>query len=181
MSIKASVFIATSLDGFIARKDGALDWLPGSDGNSDGEDFGYREFMASVDTLVIGRNTYDLVLSFGAWPYAGKQVIVLSSRYPAEFQSLAENVEGTSLAPHALVKLLDARGARNLYVDGGKTIQAFLRAGLIDEMIIARIPVLLGDGISLFGGLKQDVPLGHRSTRAYQNGIVQSRYEVVRH
>src|SRR5512135_1838202 len=99
MGIKCSVFIATSLDGYIARKNGDLDWLPGSDGAAGGEDHGYKEFFAAVDTLVIGRNTYELVLTFGEWPYWGKKVMVLSSGFPKIPQRLAEGVEGTSLPP----------------------------------------------------------------------------------
>ncbi|HLY96979.1 MAG TPA: dihydrofolate reductase family protein [Sideroxyarcus sp.] len=178
MTIKCSVFIATSLDGFIARKDGELDWLPGSDGSTGGEDLGYEQFIATVDTLVMGRNTYELVLSFGAWPYPDKRVVVLSARYSGELRPLAEGVEGTSLSPPELVDRLARRGARHLYVDGGKTIQSFLKAGLIDEMTITRVPVLIGDGIPLFGSLEGDIRLLHRSTRAYESGMVQSRYEV---
>jgi len=177
--MKASVYIATSLDGFIARKNGELDWLPGSDGQDGGEDYGYHEFMNTVDRLVMGRNTYEMVLSFGQWPYRKKRVVVLSRRpvqIPAE---LAEMVESSSASPAQLFKELHESGAKHLYVDGGKTIQGFLNAGLIDEMIITRIPILIGSGIPLFGPLTRDQRLLHLETRSFDNGFVQSRYQLV--
>lgn len=179
MTLKCSVFIATSLDGFIARTDGALDWLPQDGAADDGEDYGYNAFIASVDTLVIGRKTYELVLTFGEWPYPGKRVVVLSSHYPVTSQPLADGVEGTSCPPRELVQRLAAEGARHAYVDGGKTIQSFLNAGLIHEITITRVPVLLGAGIPLFGPLERDIALRHLATRSYANGLVQSRYSVV--
>lgn len=181
MIIKCSVFIATSLDGFIARKDGGLDWLPQPNEAEGGEDYGYKEFMASVDTLVMGRKTYELVLTFKEWPYPDKKVVVLSSRYPTTPTRLADGVEGVLCSPRELVEQLSARGARHLYVDGGKTIQGFLNAGLIHEMTITRVPVLLGDGIPLFGRLASDIRLQHVATKAYANGLVQSRYGVTNH
>ena len=180
MGIKYSVFIAASLDGFIARKDGSLDWLPGSDGQTSDEDTGYDDFYASVDTLVMGRNTYELVQTFGEWPYADKTVLVLSHRYPEQMKRIAEGVWGLSALPANLVSELQRLGAKHVYVDGGKTIHGLLRAGLIDEMTITRVPVLLGEGISLFGDLEGDIRLLHLSTRTFDNGMVQSRYEVIR-
>lgn len=178
MTIKCSVFIATSLDGFIARADGGLDWLPQVGEAEGSEDYGYREFIASVDTLVMGRKTYELALTFKEWPYSGKKVVVLSSRYPATPTRLAEGIDGVSCSPRELVERLSNRGARHLYVDGGKTIQGFLNTGLIHEMTITRVPVLLGDGIPLFGRLERDIRLQHVATKAYANGLVQSRYLV---
>lgn len=179
MSIKFSVFIATSLDGYIARKNGALDWLPGSDGASV-EDTGYPEFFASVDTLVMGRNTYELVLTFGEWPYQGRRVFVLSSRYSKKPQPLVNGAVGTSVSPVELAMQLEQFGAKHVYVDGGKTIQGFLRAGLIDEITITRVPVLLGEGIPLCGAQEQDIKLLHQSTRTFASGMVQSKYKVLR-
>lgn len=178
MAIRCSVFIATSLDGFIARKNGDLDWLPGSDG-AGGEDHGYEEFFASIDTLVMGRNTYELVLTFGDWPYRGKKVVVLSSRFPGIPARLAEGIEGTSASPAELVRQLEASGSAHVYVDGGKTVQSFLQADLIQDMTITRVPVLIGDGIPLFGALDRDIRLRHESTRSFESGLVQSRYKVV--
>ena len=178
MSIKASVFIATSLDGFIARANGDLDWLTGAESASTGQDYGSREFMDTVDTIVVGRNTFELVSTFDTWPYGGKRVVVLSSGPDEIPPRLVDDVEWLSLPPRRLVERLAARGARHLYVDGGKTIQGFLNAGLIDELTITRIPILIGTGVPLFGPLDHDVSLTHIDTRHFENGFVQSKYRV---
>lgn len=172
--MKASVFIGTSVDGFIARTNGGLDWLP-SDG---GEAHGYDEFIAMVDALVIGRKTFETVLAFDAWPYGEKPVFVLSTRTlaPAPPGAVVEPMSGE---PSEIVSQLDARGFRHIYVDGGITIQRFLRAGLIQRLIITRVPVLIGEGIPLFGPLPRDISLKHVATRQYASGLVQSEYEVV--
>jgi len=171
--VKASVFIGTSLDGFIAREDGGLDWLP-EDG---GEEHGYEAFMATVDALVIGRNTYETVLAFDAWPYGEKLVFVLSTRplAPAPHGAVVERMSGP---PADIVSQLAARGIRHAYVDGGITIQRFLEAGLIQRLIITRVPVLIGAGIPLFGSLQRDIALTHVATRQYATGLVQSEYVV---
>jgi dihydrofolate reductase len=171
--LKFSVFIATSLDGFIAREDGDLDWLPAG-GPGDAEDYGYAAFMASIDTLLMGRATYDKVLSFGEWPFGGKRVVVLTHR-PIEPRAGVESIAGT---PAEVAARLGATGARHVYVDGGRTIQAFLRAGLVQRLVLTRVPVLLGRGLPLFGPLERDVRLTHVSTRAYPSGLVQSEYAV---
>ncbi len=172
--MKASVFIATSLEGFIARADGALDWLPADDV----EPHGYDEFIATVDAIVMGRKTFETVLTFGAWPYGTKPVVVLS-RTPSALRApdgaVCEMMAGT---PSEVVARLGARGFKHLYVDGGVTIQGFLAAGLIQRMIITRIPVLLGSGIPLFGPLSQDVRLEHVATRSFPSGLVQSEYLI---
>ncbi len=171
--MKASVFIGTSLDGFIARENGALDFLP----PGGGEPHGYDEFMASVDALVIGRNTYEIVLAFNTWPYGEKPVFVLSTRpiAPAPTGAVVEHMSG---APAEIVSQLAARGIQHIYVDGGITIQGFLRAGLIQRLIITRVPVLIGAGIPLFGVLQHDIALRHVGTQQYQSGLVQSEYVV---
>jgi len=178
VSVTCSVFVATSLDGFIARKNGDLDWLPGSDGEAGGEDYGFNEFFASVDTLVMGRKTYELAMTFKERPYQGKNVVVLSSGYPKKPKSLNECVKGTSSSPTELIQILASSGSEHVYVDGGRTIQGFLQSGLIQDMTITRIPVLIGEGIPLFGPLAHDIKLQHVSTRSYESGFVQSRYKV---
>jgi dihydrofolate reductase len=171
--MNASVFIATSLDGFIARANGALDWLP-PDG---GEPHGYDEFMAAVDALVIGRKTFETVLTFATWPYGEKPVFVLSTRAlaPTPLGAVVERMSGD---PADIMSQLSTRGIRHVYVDGGITIQRFLQAGLIQRLIITRIPVLLGAGIPLFGTLQRDIVLRHVGTRQYASGLVQSEYVV---
>jgi dihydrofolate reductase len=178
LSIKASVFIATSLDGFIARANGELDWLTGAQGTSTEQDYGYQEFMDTVDTIVLGRNTFELVLTFDTWPYSGKKVVVLSSKPNAILPHLVDKIEWLSLPPQHLAERLAAQGATHLYVDGGKTIQGFLNAGLIDELTITRVPILIGTGVPLFGPLAHDVRLAHIATRQYESGFVQSEYRV---
>ena len=170
----ASVFIGTSVDGFIARSNGDLDFLP----PGGGEPHGYNEFMESVDALVIGRNTFEKVLTFDAWPYGNKRVVVLSSR-PLDLSVVSGGVvEQMGGSPAEIVSRLVASGASSLYIDGGITIQRFLRAGLIQRLIITRVPVLIGDGIPLFGMLPKDVRLRHVATRHYQSGLVQSEYQI---
>jgi len=171
--VKASVFVGTSVDGFIARPDGAFDFLP-ADG---GEPHGFDEFMASVDALVMGRNTFDTVLRVDAWPYGDKPVFVLSHRPLGSLPAgvVAERMSGE---PAEIVSRLAERGIGHIYVDGGLTIQEFLRAGLIQRLIVTRVPVLIGTGIPLFGAVPRDIVLRHVSTRSLASGLVQSEYEV---
>ena len=172
--MKASVFIGTSVDGFIARQDGGLDWLP----EGGGEPHGYPEFMATVDALVLGRKSYETVLAFTPWPYGAKPVFVLS-RTLAELKPPEGAVcELMSGSPTEIVQRLEQRGINHLYIDGGVTIQGFLEAGLIQRLIVTRVPVLLGSGIPLFGPLTHDIRLQHVSTRSYPSGLVQSEYSI---
>jgi len=168
-----SVFVGASVDGFIARANGDLDWLP-ADG---GEPHGYDEFIASVDAIVIGRKTFETVLAFPTWPYAGKRVVVLSSR-PLDLSAAKGAVEQMGGPPAEIVSRLAASGAHHLYVDGGITIQRFLQAGLVDRLVITRVPVLIGDGIPLFGFLPRDIRLRHVATQHYPSGLVKSEYEI---
>lgn len=173
--MSASVFIGTSVDGFIARRNGALDFLP----EGGGEPHGYNEFIASVDAIVMGRKTFETVLAFDPWPYGEKRVVVLSSR-PVDLSAVRGGaVEQMGGPPAEIVSQLAARGVRHLYIDGGVTIQRFLRAGVIERLIITRVPVLIGDGIPLFGDLPHDIRLRHVAIRHYPSGLVQSEYQVV--
>jgi dihydrofolate reductase len=171
---RASAFIATSLDGFIARPGGEIDWLPA--GEDDGEDYGYARFMSSVDALVMGRASFDKVLSFDAWPYGDTPVIVLTRRHLEVPPGLAATVTASADPPERLATDLPARGIHHVYADGGITIGRFIRACLLDEIVITRIPVLIGEGIPLFGTVTGDVPLEHLTTTAYPSGLVQSTY-----
>jgi dihydrofolate reductase len=173
--MRASVFIGTSVDGFIARPDDTLDFLP----PGGGEPHGYAEFFSSVDVLLIGRKTFEVVLAYPEWPYGNKRVVVLSSR-PLDFSTVRGGiVERMSGSPAEVVSKLAASGAQHVYVDGGVTIQQFLRAGLIQRLIITRVPVLIGQGIPLFGTLPHDIRLRHIATRHYPSGLVQTEYEVL--
>jgi dihydrofolate reductase len=172
--VTVSVFVGTSVDGFIARPNGDLDFLP----EGGGEPHGYTEFMASVDALVIGRKTFEKVLTFETWPYGDKRVVVLSSR-PVDLSAVRGGVVEQMAGPPAdIVSQLAAGGAHHLYVDGGITIQGFLRAGLVQRLIITRVPVLIGEGVPLFGALPRDIRLHHVTTRHYPSGLVQSEYHV---
>jgi len=169
-----SVFVGTSVDGFIARRNGDFDFLP-ADG---GEPHGYDEFMATVDALVIGRNTFEKVLTFPIWPYGKKRVVILSSR-PVDLSAVRGGVvEQMSGEPAEIVAKLASTGADHLYVDGGITIQRFLRAGLVHRLTVTQVPVLVGDGVPLFGPLLRDVRLKHIATHQYPSGLVKSEYAV---
>jgi dihydrofolate reductase len=172
--MQASVFVGTSVDGYIARTDGALDFLP-PDG---GEPHGYDEFIASVDALIIGRKTYEVVLAFDTWPYGAKPVFVLSTKElrPPPAGAVVERMAGS---PEAIVSSLTRRGFRHAYVDGGATIQSFLQAGLIQRLTITRVPVIIGSGVALFGPTTRDVQLKHVKTQQYASGLVKSEYEVL--
>lgn len=172
--MKASVFVGTSLDGFIARSDGSFDFLP-ADG---GEPHGYEEFFASVDAVLMGRNTYEVVLGIEPWLYGAKPVFVLShgSLKAAPAGAVVERMSGT---PEEIVSTLTDRGFQHVYVDGGVTVQSFLRAGLIQRLTVTRVPVLIGHGIPLFGPTERDIVLRHIATQQYATGLVKSEYEVV--
>lgn len=173
--MNASVFVGTSVDGFIARPDGDLDFLP----QGGGEPHGYREFIATVDVIVIGRNTFETVLGFPEWPYGNTPVVVLSTR-PLDFSILpTARVEQMSGSPQDIVAQLSSRGFQHAYIDGGVTIQRFLRAGLIQRLTITRVPVLIGKGIPLFAALSGDQKLRLIRTQQYASGLVKTEYEVL--
>lgn len=178
MSPTVTVFIATSVDGFIARKDGNLDWL---DHDRGGEDYGYIDFYRNTDVLVMGRLTYEKVATYKDWPYRGKEVVVLSSTLTMEDipENLRDEVSVSSLDPRDLIEKLLNDGKYNIYVDGGKTIMSFFKAGLITDLVISRMPVLLGEGIPLFGHLDNDIKLNLLTSRSYSSGLVQTMYKVV--
>lgn len=165
-----SVFIATSLDGYIARPDGGIDWLRAVE--RPGEDYGYQAFARSIDAIVMGRNTYEVALGFPEWPYAGKRLIVLTHR-PA----IARHGEEfcSTLLPE-LGERLAQEGVRRVYVDGGEVIRQFLVARLIDDLTVSIIPVLLGSGIPLFGSGAPEHALSLLESRSYPSGLVQLRY-----
>ena len=185
-----SVFLGMSVDGFIARLDGDISWLDGGDtavaapddgsaplpDDGEGGDFGFAEFVGSIDALVMGRSTYDFIEPFAEWPYQGKPVHVLSTtlepgadRRITVHRSLDEAVEA-----------LGAAGYRRVYVDGGRTVHTFLRAGLIGDLTLSRVPVLIGTGHTPFGEFAADIRLEHVQTRSFAGGMVQSTYRVRR-
>lgn len=175
--ITGHVFIATSLDGFIAREDGDIGWLLERDDPA--EDHGYDAFIETIDVILMGRGSYEGIRHAKPWPYI-RPVVVLSAslkdRHPPE--DLAGKVRFVDKPPEQAMAMLEAEGCRRVYVDGGRVIQSFLRARLISDMVITRVPVLLGQGRSLFGALPADIPLVHDETRVFASGLVQSRYRV---
>lgn len=172
------VFIATSTDGFIATKDGGIEWLMEVP-NPDNSDFGFNDFMESIDALVMGRKTYEKVLSFECdWPYK-KKVFVLSNTLKNCDPSLEEKVEIVNGPIKKVVKTLNASGYNRLYIDGGVTIQNFLKEDLIDEMIITIVPVTLGEGIPLFRNNHHEVKFKLQLCENYSNGIVKNYFKKV--
>lgn len=174
---QVSVYIATSLDGFIARPDGDVDWLHEGEPPPEGEDYGWQAFMDSIDILVMGRNTFEKVLTFGSWPYQ-KPVVVLSRSLTIVPEHLKSQVTIEAAEPHSFIQSLTERGIKRIYLDGGALIQSFLRAGLVDDLCITRIPRLLGQGIPLFGSLEQDILLQLTDVKSWPNGLVKTTYKV---
>jgi len=172
--MKTTVYVGTSLDGFIARKDGDIDWLVKYQ-NKEVHD-SYNEFISRIDAMVIGRGTYEKVLSFPEWPYE-KKVFVLSTSLKQIPGTLNEKATLVDMKPAALLNYLSDKGFSNIYVDGGKVIQSFLKEDLIDELIITRVPELIGTGIPLFGYLDNDLRFEHIKTNIYSDGLVKSQYE----
>lgn len=169
------VFIATSIDGYIADKNGNIDWLH-SIPNPDGIDMGYSDFMSRIDALVMGRKTFETVYAFDIdWPYT-KPVFVLSNTLnsiPEKYIGKAELINGDLLE---ILNILNSKGFRNLYIDGGSTIQSFLKANLIDEMIITTIPILLGGGTSLFGQLSSPINFRCIESKIFLESVVQNHF-----
>jgi len=196
MDIKVSAYVACSLDGYIARLNGKLDWLERASvikdtvdsgglqlqsGAARAEDFGYADFFDTVGCVVLGRHTFEKAVDFPTWPYGTKRVVVLSRKLkqiPDAFMDRADLYTGPE---EMLIVQLQAAGIRRVYVDGGLTIQSFIRKDLLTDIIITRVPVLLGKGIPLFGPLTDDIELRHLSTKTFANGFVQSHYQFERY
>lgn len=172
--MKTYVYIAQSLDGFIADKNGNLDWL-NEIPNPDNDDFGFAEFIDQIDAIVMGRKTFEKVATFGVWPYT-KPVYVVSSTLNALPENYSGKAEILNLAPYDILEELKSRGMNNFYIDGGALIQSFLSQDLIDELIITTIPILLGGGISLFGNLEKPLNLKFIKLEVLQNSLIKSYY-----
>ena len=176
-----SVFLGMSVDGFIARLDGDISWLTGeaeaggAPDDGEGGDFGFGEFVAGIDGMVMGRSTYEFIKPFDEWPYQGKPVHVLSTTLP-------EGADPRITVQRSFddaVAAFQAAGYRRVYVDGGRTVHTFLRAGLITDLTLSRVPVLIGTGHTPFGELAADIRLEHVRTQTYAGGMVQTTYRVV--
>lgn len=175
--ITGHAFIATSLDGFIAREDGGIDWLLSRDAPD--EDHGYRDFIRDIDGIVMGRGSFETVSRMDEWPY-DRPVVVLSRTLAASPvpPALEGRVRFSALSPAAAMEMLAQEGWRRVYVDGGQVLQSFLREGLIADMVITQVPVLIGTGRRLFGVTGSDIALTHAGTRTFPSGLVQSRYRI---
>ena len=172
---KVSAYIATSMDGYIARIDGNLDWLNNIE-QVPNEDYGFHAFMATIDCMVMGRGTYEVASSVENWPYIGKRVVVLSNT----LTSVRKDAELSCGDIHTVVSRLNADGIKHIYVDGGKTISQFLNTCMVDEIIITVVPIVLGSGIPLFSNVNTDVKCELVSAQSYANGLVQLKYVVQR-
>src|SRR3990167_6569489 len=173
----AHVFIAVSLDGFIARPDGDIDWLLQRDDPT--EDHGYSAFIADKEVIVMGRGSSEKVLTFDTWFY-DPPVVVLSAQLansPVP-EALKGKLRFSNLAPRDAMAELARQGVHRVYVDGGRLVQSFLRDGLVADMVITTVPVLIGSGRPLFGALQQDIGLKLVSSRSFPSGLVQSTYRL---
>ena len=174
LELKTIVYIGTSLDGFIARKNGDIDWL--TQFANDDAIRAYDEFMSRVDVIVIGRGTFEKVMTFPSWPYE-KKVFVLSKSIKQVPDVVKDKIAVLSMEPKELLNYLSDKNFSAVYVDGGKVIQGFLKEDLIDELIISKAPVLIGNGIPLFDDLNSDLKFKHTHTQVSSNGLVRSYYE----
>ena len=174
--MKADVYVATSLDGFIAREDGAIDWLPNY--GTMGEDYGYHAFLDTVDAHIMGRNTFEKVLSFDVpWPYS-KPVYVWTSKEDVIPESHAGKAFPVSGSPQYIAAILDSERVERAYIDGAATTQAFINAGYVDRIIVTTIPILIGSGIPLFGELDKDLQLNFVASKSWPSGLSQTTYSV---
>lgn len=171
---EVSVYIATSIDGYIARKDGNIDWL--LYGHTGDEDYGFKKFIDSVDALILGRNTYQVVSGFEDWPYSGKRVIVLSHT----LKEVREEAELFSGDLRDLLSKLYGDGIKHIWVDGGITASKFLEAGLVDNLTISIIAMVLGSGIPLFSTMNKEQPCRLVSSDSYPSGLVQLKYKMIK-
>lgn len=172
-SLRAVVFLGLSVDGRVARPDGDLEWLT-SRGEAAG-DAGFTPFVESVDAVMMGRRTYEAIASIQEWPYLGRPIHVISTTLDAD----ADPRIIVHRSPEAAIDAAERSGCKCVYVDGGATVRWFLAAKLVDELTLSQVPVLIGDGPSLFGSLGGDVDLEHVRTTVLDGGMVQTTYRVL--
>ncbi len=174
--MKTSVYIATSIDGFIAGPGDDIAWLHRPEYSIEGEDYGYSRFKSGIDCIVMGRRTLEKVLEFPEWPFAGLRVIAASRSLDSAPSGVS--IEMSRESPELLKARLEREGVKHIYLDGGLLIQAWLAASLVTHLTITRVPIILGRGIRLFGELPSEIPLRLLQSRAYPSGLVQDQYEV---
>ncbi len=172
---KISIYIATSIDGYIARKDGSLDWLDRVGGFD--EDYGFQKLLDSIDAVILGRNTYEVAASVHDWPYKGKRIVVLSNN---SLQTVREEAELFRGDLTQLASQLHSDGIKHVWIDGGVTISQFLDLQMVDSMTLSVIPVMLGSGMSLFSKISKELPCRLVSSQSYPSGLVQLNYEITK-
>jgi len=184
--MKFSVYIATSADGYIATLDGGVDWLhtAGSTEADMGanQDMGFGSFIGSVDCMIMGRKCMEMISSMNLtpekWPYGNVHIVVLSHSIKEPPKNLSDKVEMFSGEIHDLVRKLENKGFKHAYIDGGSTITSFLNLKLINEMTITKAPVLLGEGIPLFGKIDDYIKLEKSEATVFPNDFIQIKYSV---
>jgi dihydrofolate reductase len=171
------VYCACSIDGFIAKNDGNIDWLLNIP-NEENSDYGFSELMKRIDGIIMGRNTFEKILemNLNEWQYT-KPVFVLSSKLKEMPNELKGKAEIINDGIENILEKLRNRNMDNFYIDGGKTIQSFLKKDLIDEMIISTIPIILGDGIPLFGKINKEIKFRHKKVEYINEYIAINYYE----
>jgi dihydrofolate reductase len=177
---KVSIFVATSVDGFIAREDGDVSWLESFDSMGDGEDGGFANFFSQIDLMVVGRATFEKVMSFDTWLYGEKPIWVVSRTLSSLPEGFNGNVKIINASPSEILQSAQTQGFQHIYLDGGKLIQSFLKEELADELTITRVPILLGKGIPLFGLLEKELRLELIKVTSWQNGFIGEKYRCLR-
>ena len=173
------VYLAMSLDGFIAREDGSVDWLNEASANAEGEDLGIEAFWSSIDVMVMGRGSFETLMKIDVWPYPFPVVVLSRSMTDGDIpEKLGGKVRLSALAPGPVMEELAAEGHERVYVDGGQLVQSFLAEGLVSELTLTIIPVLLGSGLRCFPALEKDMDLKLLGSKSFASGLVQSTYGV---
>ena len=170
------VYIATTLEGYITRPEGELDWLIDPDFVDEGEDYGFTKLLDSVSCVVMGRHTFESLMNAHEWPCGNKRLVVMTQSMSELPEHTPETVELFAGEPAELVNKLALEGESKVFLDGGQLIRSFNAKGLVDRLILTRVPVLIGSGVPLFGALKTDIKWKHIRTQSYKSGLVQSEY-----
>lgn len=184
--MKCSAFIATSIDGYIARKNGDISWLQNA-GNADADmgenrDMGFKNYLSSVDCIIMGRNTMEKISTFNLtdeeWPYGTIPIITLSTTLKSAPENMKNRVEIYAGDTFVLLEQLEKKGYTHAYIDGGATIQHFINLALIDEMTVTRVPILLGEGLSLFGKTSGDIRITEVTSKSFPNDFIQEKFSL---
>lgn len=184
--MKCSAYIATSVDGFIATKEGGVDWLHtagnGKELTGEHADMGFSAYLSSVDCMIMGRKCMETIsamkLTPEQWPYGNLRIITLSNTLKVAPENMQAKIEIFSGDLNDLVMSLHQEGYKHAYIDGGTTIQAFINLKLINEITVTKAPILLGEGIPLFGKTEHPIKLEKAESLAFENDFVQLKYKL---